>query len=314
MKRLLLPFLLILLMSGVGLRSYAQNYQKNIYLATAGTLSDYISESEKYMITELTLSGELNIRDFTLIRDMCGYYGGKKTNGKLKVLDLSNVKIVGTDVFYYYDTVIDKDGDEETIFMRGEDDNLPEFKKCYMLEILTLPNSIKSISSFENCSALTSINIPSSVISLKDDTFKDCNNLENVIVTVKDYSSFCNNEIIGGIKKPVTLIDNEGNEIKNYVIPDEVTSIGNNAFNSCRGLEVLTIGNKVTSIGDNAFDNTNIKKTIWKTNTPPSGYEKVNGTIVNYVPNNQFSKLSIKCLIIFLYAIISSSFSLFFFS
>ena len=37
------------------------------------------------------------------------------------------------------------------------------------------------------------------------------------------------------------------------MIPDSVTSIGNNAFYDCRGLTSITIPDSVTSIGKNAF-------------------------------------------------------------
>ncbi len=50
----------------------------------------------------------------------------------------------------------------------------------------------------------------------------------------------------------------------------------------------LVIGTNVTSIGQSAFSGTNLKKTIWLTNTPPSGFGYAEGEI-NYVSNDQFS-------------------------
>jgi len=100
---------------------------------------------------------------------------------------------------------------------------------------------------------------------------------------------------------------------------NSVTRIGNYAFYGCSGLTSVTIPNSVTSIGSYAFYNTRIKsltigsgiqtiasdafdysssgggakpiKVIWLANTPPSGYDKVGGTI-NYVPNDSYSGLS----------------------
>ena len=62
MNKKLLLFLLILL----PLVASAQT-KRTIHVATAGTLSDYISEDEKYQIEELTLSGLLNGTDFHFI-------------------------------------------------------------------------------------------------------------------------------------------------------------------------------------------------------------------------------------------------------
>ena len=44
-----------------------------------------------------------------------------------------------------------------------------------------------------------------------------------------------------------------GEEVKDLVIPNSVTSIGDYAFIVCSGLTSVTIGNSVTSIGDYAF-------------------------------------------------------------
>jgi hypothetical protein len=91
--------------------------------------------------------------------------------------------------------------------------------------------------------------------------------------------------------------------LNSVIIPNNVISIGNSAFSGCSGLLSLTVGTGVTSIGQNAFYNTNLKKTIWLTNTPPSGYKNANGAI-NYVANEQYSNLNNKIV----YPFISSLF------
>ena len=79
--------------------------------------------------------------------------------------------------------------------------------------------------------------------------------------------------------------------LTSVTIGNSVTSIGSSAFSGCTGLTSVTIPESVTSIGYYAFSDTNLKKTIWLTNTPPSGYTRAAGT-VNYVPNDQYTGLS----------------------
>ncbi len=75
---------------------------KTIKLEKAGTLSEYITESNKYLITDLTIIGPLNGTDMRLLRDMagCDHYR-KTTNGKLEALDLKEAYFVGGGQWYY---------------------------------------------------------------------------------------------------------------------------------------------------------------------------------------------------------------------
>ena len=133
------------------------------------------------------------------------------------------------------------------------------FSGSSSLTSVTLPSSVTSIGgrAFQNCTGLTSVTIPSSLTSIGNYVFNGCSNLIMVKVLVTDIAAFINNSICEKIKsqinKPVMLIDEEGNEITEVIIPSSVTSIGSYAFYMCSGLTSVTIPSSVTSIGQFAF-------------------------------------------------------------
>ena len=121
---------------------------------------------------------------------------------------------------------------------------------------VTIPNTVISIEKEAfNRSPLKSITIGNGVKSIGNNAFKECNNLKRVIVS--DISAWCkiefNNDNSNPIKYSKHLYSDENTEIKDLVIPNSVTSIGNQAFYACSGLTSVTIPNSVTSIGDGAF-------------------------------------------------------------
>ena len=148
--------------------------QMTIKLDKAGTLPDRISESKKYLITNLKIVGEVNGTDWLFIREMAGSdLCGDKTDGKLSILDLSDAKIVGGGLLYFLSeyTSNDKLGDYA-------------FYGCSGLTSLTIPSSVTSIGdgAFYGCSGLTSLTIPSSVTSIGNYAFEGCSGLTSIYV------------------------------------------------------------------------------------------------------------------------------------
>ena len=127
------------------------------------------------------------------------------------------------------------------------------FWDCKNLTSFIIPSSVKEIGryAFMGCSNLTSIIIPKNVTTIisPGPGFSSCNSLMSITVEVNnpkyDSRNNCN-----------AIIDNDNKLIdgcKNSIIPNSVTSIGDCAFQGCKGLTSMNIPDNVTSIGYSAF-------------------------------------------------------------
>ena len=131
--------------------------------------------------------------------------------------------------------------------------DFPWYSFRVRIQSIIIENGVISISgsAFSGCSGLTSITIPNSVTQIGKGAFKDCSSIESIVIdaTNSKYDSRNNcNAIIETSTNTLIL------GCKNSVIPDGVTSIGNNAFSVCSGLTSINIPDGVTSIGDSAFE------------------------------------------------------------
>ena len=171
------------------------------------------------------------------------------------------------------------------------------FEDCESLSSVNIPDGVTSIGeyAFWNCKNLTSLSIPNSVTTINKNAFGGCGikslTIPNNISIIREGTfQYCRNLSSIIISNNVTSIEKDafkGCGLLTVEIPNSITTIGNGVFSECKSLVSVIIPNSITSISSNAFSGSQIKKTIWLTNTPPSGFSYAKGKI-NYVSNEQF--------------------------
>ena len=227
---------------------------KTINVTNAGTLETLLTTNELKTVTDLTLTGEIDARDFKTMRNMSA----------LSIIDLSSATVNA------YNGA-NGTSEIETTYLENEIPAKAFYLKYFDFNTIILPNSITSLGdyAFYYCLGLKSINLPSSVKKIGNHAFEYCTSLSGSLIlpeslkTIGDYAFYYCYGFNGTLSIPTSV-----NEIGEYafylcsnlkgelVLPDSINEIKNGVFSGCEKLigELIIPGN-VKKIGSYAFVN-----------------------------------------------------------
>lgn len=139
----------------------------------------------------------------------------------------------------------------------GIDSGKHGFEGCTTLESVSIPTSVKTISSsaFSDCTSLSSITLPSSITSVSASSFSNASSLEEILVDSGN-TSYCDIDGVLFNKNCTNLICMPcGTTRTSYTIPNSVTKIHPNAFDNCSSLESITLSTNIDTLSNNSFAN-----------------------------------------------------------
>lgn len=214
---------------------------------TAGKLQEKLGDKE-FSVTHLTISGELNSTDLKVLHQMI----------QLQRLDIQSVSLVMGGVGYEYNgkTV----GISYANFLP-----MGMFDGFAQLESISLPNNMMGAEAYAlaRCSALKTVILPASCVSIGKGIFKDCQALETVnLQKISELPEDCFKGCLSLSKVDKGVIKNIGKQafygcksLKTMSFSKGILTIGERAFSECESLTGVSFSTTTTTIGDYAFEN-----------------------------------------------------------
>lgn len=125
--------------------------------------------------------------------------------------------------------------------------------------------SYKTDGVFKDCTGLTGVEIPNTIIEIGEYAFNGCTGLKSVIIpdSVTKIGYYAFNGCVGltnvTFSKNISMIDNYAFEdcsgLTKIVLPDSLTTLGDGVFRGCSGLKEITLSENLTKINASTFRN-----------------------------------------------------------
>jgi hypothetical protein len=263
--------------------------EKTIHIETAGSLNTVLTPAELNTVTRLTITGNIDARDFKTMRD---------SMPMLAEIDFSSVTIAG---------YTGAQGTESAASITYPANTIPNYAfknpsasvgKTSLTNVI-LPTTITSVgrAAFLYCNGLSDVEIPSSVLTIGRSSFNGCKKLKEVTfqtnpqLTTVGYLSFayCDSLVSFEIPSGVTIIDYGAfylcDTLTNFNLPESLQSIGSYAFYSCKEITDFNIPATTTSIGQGAFIGVRGMVTVDENNP---NYSSLNGVLYDKAKTQLF--------------------------
>ena len=225
---------------------------KTVHVETAGTLENYISADEKEKLIGLKLTGKLNTFDYDFMRTMPA----------LESVDLAQIDNTTIPASCFKESTV------KTVILPLNLEAIPD-NAFYQSKItsIDIPSSVVSIgvSAFEKCMSLAgNLILPNGLQSIGNNAFSNCQkltgdlNIPNSVINLESNAfSYCKFTALT-LGTGITTIPRRcflwgQNFTGNLIIPDQIKIIEEEAFSQCTFNGYLTLGSELQSIGHLAF-------------------------------------------------------------
>ena len=198
------------------------------------------------------------------VKAICVSNWDTNDDGELSRSEAAAVTSITKDSGFKSNTTI-KSFDELSYFTGLTQIDSRTFDSCSGLTSVCIPSTVTTIGdyAFQGCRGLTSVTLPNGLTNIGNDAFWRCSGLISFTIpesvtsigsgAFMECSSLTSIDIPNGVTAISRTTFKGCSSLTSITIPEHVTSIGSGAFMECSSLTSVDIPNGVTTIGSYAF-------------------------------------------------------------